>query len=89
MGASADTILTERRLGDLLRNFEYGIKRTFNPFGPRRVADYEIAIGGVSDIPEIGLEDGYMTFTKYYPFLTVKYQGTRSKVSLIQYFNKF
>lgn len=89
MGAYADTILTERRLGDLLRNFDNSIKRKFNPFGPRPVAEYEIAIGGVSDIPEIGLEDGYMTLTKYYPFPTVKYQGTRSKVSLIQYFNKF
>ena len=57
-------ILTTRRLTDLLRYFDTNIKRTFNPLASRCATEYEIAIGGVADIPEIGLEDGYLTLTR-------------------------
>ena len=69
LGTYANAILTPRRLDDLLRHFDNNIKRMFNPLGTRCAAEYEIAIGGVLDIPEIGLEDGYITLTKYYPGL--------------------
>ena len=64
LGTHADTILTPRRLTDLLRYFDANIKHNFNPLASRSATEYEIAIGGVADIPEIGLEDGYLTLTR-------------------------
>jgi hypothetical protein len=69
LGLHANTILTDRPTSDLLRYFDNNIKRTFNPLGTRCATEYEIAIAGVSNIPEIGLEDGYLTLTRCHPAL--------------------
>jgi hypothetical protein len=63
-GKHADTVLTERRLKDLVRNFDISIKRVFNPFDVRCDTEFEISVTGVTDMKEIGLEDGYLTLTK-------------------------
>jgi hypothetical protein len=67
LGVHADSILTDRPIGELLRYFDNNIKRTFNPLGHRCAAEYEIGITGVTNIPDIGLEDGYLTLTRYHP----------------------
>ena len=56
--------LDEKRLSGILRQFDHGIKRQFNPFDPMIENDFEFPVSGIHDIPQIGLLDGYMTITK-------------------------
>ena len=56
--------LDEKRLSGVLRQFDNGIKRQFNPFDPMVEDDFEVSVSGINDIPQIGLLDGYMTITK-------------------------
>jgi hypothetical protein len=85
LGVHADSILTDRPIGELLRYFDNNIKRTFNPLGPRCAAEYEIGIAGVMNIPDIGLEDGYLTLTRYHSLsITLNFEGMISRVSSIR-----
>jgi hypothetical protein len=64
-GDKADAVLTDRRLKDMVRNFDMQIKRVFNPFDARCDSEFELPVTGVSDMPEINLEDGYLTLTRF------------------------
>jgi hypothetical protein len=57
-------LLDERRLGDLLRQFDSSIKRQFNPYDSQAETDFEISVAGIQDMPQIGLRDGYLTLSK-------------------------
>lgn len=63
-GRKADTVLTKKRVAELVRHFDISIKRQYNPLDPRCETEYEIAFAGVQDMPEIGLEDGYLRLSK-------------------------
>ena len=56
--------LTDKRLADLLRQFDGTIKRQFNPLDPSAERDFEISVSGLVDMPNIGLRDGYMTLSQ-------------------------
>jgi hypothetical protein len=85
LGVHADSY----RSTELLRYFDNNIKRTFNPLGPRCAAEYEIGIAGAMNIPDIGLEDGYLTLTRYHSLgITLNFEGMISRVSSIQYLDK-
>jgi hypothetical protein len=56
--------LDQKRLADLLRQFDTSIKRNFNPYDPSAETDFELAISGVRDMPQIGLRDGYLLLPK-------------------------
>lgn len=51
-------------MSELVRYFDSTIKRQFNPYDSACDTEFEVSIAGVSDIPEIGLEDGYLTLSK-------------------------
>jgi hypothetical protein len=51
-------------MAELVRYFDSSIKRQFNPYDPACDTEFEVSIAGVSDIPRIGLEDGYLTLSK-------------------------
>jgi hypothetical protein len=53
-----------KTLGELLRSFQNQIKRQFDPVGPYAQAEYEVAVPGMPDMPQIGLRDGYLALSK-------------------------
>ena len=57
-------LLDDRRLADLLRQFDSSIKRQFNPFDPMAEKDFEISVAGIQDMPQIGLRDGYLILSE-------------------------
>ena len=57
-------LLDERRLADLLRQFDSAIKRQFNPFDSQAETEFEISVAGIQDMPQIGLHDGYLRLSK-------------------------
>jgi hypothetical protein len=57
-------LLDEKRLADLVRQFDNSIKRQFNPFDPSVETDFEISVSGIQDMPQIGLRDGYLMLSK-------------------------
>jgi len=63
-GDKADSILTDRRRDDLIKHFDTEIKKKFNPLGQKCAAEWEIQVAGVTDDPDIGIEDGYLMITK-------------------------
>lgn len=56
--------IDDRRLADLVRQFDNSIKREFNPFDPSAETSFEISISGFQDMPHIGLRDGYLTLSR-------------------------
>jgi len=62
-GAGA-RVLDEKRLADLLRQFDSTIKRQFNPFDSQAETEFEISVAGIQDMPQIGLRDGYLRLSK-------------------------
>jgi hypothetical protein len=84
-GGHAASILTERQIKALLGHFNDKIKFSFNPLSDRcpRVYD-EISIGGTLDLPEIGIEEGFLMLTRCLSFRLTNAAETRFKVSLSQ-----
>jgi hypothetical protein len=70
-GKERETLLTEKRMAALVRHFDSSVKRQYDPFDPICETEFEIPIAGVPDIPEIGLEDGYLTLSRYNPLKTL------------------
>jgi hypothetical protein len=64
-GEQADTILTERRLAEANRHFDTVIKRQYNPYDENCEAEFEIPLNGAPDLPDVGLEEGYLALSKY------------------------
>lgn len=64
-GEKAETILTSRRLAEAVRFFENSIKVAFNPYDEWSENEFDVPLGAVDDIPEIGLEDGYLKLSKF------------------------
>ena len=64
MGPQVDAILTPRRLKAALTYFESSIKCSFNPYDEACDLEYEIPLSGAIDIPEIGLDEGYMKLSR-------------------------
>jgi hypothetical protein len=49
---------------EIMRHFDTVIKCQYNPYDSRCEDEYEIPIAGAPNIPEINLEEGYLTLTK-------------------------
>jgi hypothetical protein len=62
LGSRAEEILKPKTLREASRSFETQIKCQFNPLGSSEES-YEVPIPGAPDIPEIGLEGGFLTFS--------------------------
>jgi hypothetical protein len=64
LGRHVDLVWTGRRATDTAKYFDNGIKRLFNPFDRDCELDFEIPFAGAPDVPEVGLESGYMMLQK-------------------------
>jgi hypothetical protein len=64
-GGRGESILTPKRLADAVRFFEGSIKVAFNPYDDWSENEYDVPLGVMDDIPEIGLDDGYLKLTKF------------------------
>jgi len=51
-------------LANAVKSFEGAIKFQFDPFSEACNAEFEVPLRGAPDIPNIGLEDGYLKVTK-------------------------
>lgn len=56
--------LPEKRLKEVIAQFDSTIKREFNPLDPTSEKEFEISIP-LPDMPEKGLSDGYLSVSKY------------------------
>ena len=65
LGRHADRILRPRTLDEAVNYFENAIKRQYNPYAQDCEEEYEIPMAGVVDIPQIGLEAGYLRFSRF------------------------
>ena len=71
LGRHADGILRKpRTLDEAVNHFENAIKRQHNPYSQDCEEEYEIPMAGVVDIPHIGLEAGYLRFSRFCPHLS-------------------
>lgn len=64
LGRQADLVYTQKREMETTRYFDNGIKRNFNPLDRDCDTIFEIPFNGAPDIPEIGLEAGYLMLQK-------------------------
>jgi hypothetical protein len=63
---NAPRVLSPALLPIPMNTFENGLKKQFNPYEPDCDETYEIGFGShAPDVPEAGLEGGYMRLTKY------------------------
>jgi hypothetical protein len=60
MGRHANSLLTIKRAFETAKWFDDGTKRHFNPYDKDCEPEFEIPLVGVPDVPEIGLEYGYL-----------------------------
>jgi hypothetical protein len=60
MGRHVATIWTPKRAFEAEKYFDARLKRNFNPYDSDCEASYEIPLVGAPDVPEIGLEAGYL-----------------------------
>jgi hypothetical protein len=65
LGGNWDSLLTERRLAESRRHFDSAIKRQYNPYDDHGETEFEIPLTGAPDVPDVGLEEGYLTLSKY------------------------
>jgi hypothetical protein len=63
LGRHATTILDAKRLAEATKQFDT-LKRSFNPCEEDCEPEYEFTFAGAPDIPEIGLEAGYLRLQK-------------------------
>jgi len=61
----AAEILQRTRLESAMRHFESSIKRQFNPYDEDGENAFEVPLRGARDLPECGLEFGYLKLTKF------------------------
>jgi hypothetical protein len=52
--------MTSRRATETAKYFDSGIKRNFNPYDRDCEPDFEVPLVGAPDIPESGLDAGYL-----------------------------
>jgi len=69
LGRHADNLLKQRTIDEAVNYFETAIKRQYNPYAQDCDEEYEVPMTGVADIPAIGLEAGYLRFTRLSPLL--------------------
>src|SRR5271169_81299 len=60
---SGNLNVSEGSISRTLGSFEH-IKQEFNPYEAECEMEYEIAIPGAPDVPEIGLEEGYLMLSR-------------------------
>jgi hypothetical protein len=48
-----------------IKNFEGNLKFVFDPFSEDCDDEFEVPLPGAPDIPDIGLEEGYLKLSKY------------------------
>lgn len=65
LGRYATNILKPKPLESAISAFDSLLKRQFNPYVQDCEDVYEIPIPGTVDIPTIGLEAGFLRFTKF------------------------
>jgi hypothetical protein len=65
LGARQVSLWTSKRATDSAKHFDTSIKRQFNPYGENEDIDFEIPFYKAPDVPEIGLESGYLAVTRY------------------------
>jgi hypothetical protein len=68
LGKYAGKMLTDKRRIELRRHFDSFIKHQFNPMDPDCEDEYEMTFAGAADIPDIGLEAGYLKVRKFAHF---------------------
>jgi hypothetical protein len=51
-------------LANAVKSFEGATKFQFDPFSEDCDAEFEVPLRGAPDIPNIGLEDGYLKITR-------------------------
>ena len=64
LGSRKD-VLTGKMLSNAVRSFEGAIKFQFDPYSDDGNLEYEIPLRGAPDMPNIGLEDGYLKVSRY------------------------
>jgi hypothetical protein len=74
LGRHTATILTTKRLAEVIKTFD-SLKRSFNPFAEDCEDEYEFTFTGAPDIPEIGLEAGYLQLRKSSYHLNLLIEG--------------
>jgi hypothetical protein len=65
LGMYSTNILKPKPLEAAINAFENLLKRQYNPYLQNCEDMYEIPIPGTVDIPAIGLEAGFLKFTKF------------------------
>jgi hypothetical protein len=65
LGWRAEEVLASRRqLSSVTEYFEHAIKPSFNPYSLDCEDEYEIPLQGSPEIPEAGLQEGYLNISK-------------------------
>ena len=78
LGKYAEEVLRPKCLFEILRHFDDFIKIEFE--GDLDVGLVNFPVPGTANIPEAGVEDGFMSMTTYnYPKLTIYGQGGTSR----------
>lgn len=65
LGTYGPSLLTPERHREILKYFETQIKEEFNPTDPECEAEYPTPFHGVPDLPEIGIQSGYLKLRKW------------------------
>jgi hypothetical protein len=63
-GHAEEILLSTRQVSSATKYFQTVIKRDFNPYSPDCEEEYELDLQGSPDIPQLGLEDGYLKISK-------------------------
>lgn len=65
VGTKAEAILTPKNLRSALDNFQR-IKGEFDPYSDDSELVYEFFLRGAPEMPDIGLEEGYLKVSKHF-----------------------
>jgi hypothetical protein len=65
LGPHSQEVLTRKRMIDAVKNFEGNLKLNFDRYDPDCGTEFEIPLPGAPDVPDVGLEEGYLKLTKY------------------------
>ena len=69
LGTKADSIITLNIASELNKQFD-SIKRNFDPYDPDCESVYEIPMRNAPEMPNIGLEEGYLKLSEYQTLFT-------------------
>jgi hypothetical protein len=64
LGGHAARVLTDKRLAEAKHCFETSIKIQFDGFDSEFDDDFEVPLNGADDLPDCGLEAGYLKLNK-------------------------